>query len=383
MPTTIQCEVDDVKPTESNLAIINTLNHLVDRINILSDQIHECMKISNQFINQSSNSINFDDNTHAAYVYNRSLLYIKEKLIGLKQSNQSIIKSLHRYQCSVEKLIYKIIQETATSNQTENLRIKSRRNKNDDTVQQVVNAEGQLLKNLKCSLESKLQILLNTIKNIKCIQYKLDQWITEHEQSADQCNKSKQTTSRLTTVKSIVPSRDNQDEKLDEAYTTSLNLEKVMKTIESTSSRANTLQLDLTLMFDRIQQVINGTRNSVFYALTGECTLLTKQMHRLFLTNLKHKMAHNQNLKIICQLMSQTSNKSNNKFMQKLLQNDEQLQTVRSEINDQYNRFNQYLQADLNIIRMRRKQHYEQMLHSNNISLSPTITKVNLRQHTI
>ncbi|TNN19923.1 hypothetical protein EWB00_006077 [Schistosoma japonicum] len=287
MPTTIQCEVDDVKPTESNLAIINTLNHLVDRINILSDQIHECMKI-----------------------------------------------------------------KTATSNQTENLRIKSRRNKNDDTVQQVVNAEGQLLKNLKCSLESKLQILLNTIKNIKCIQYKLDQWITEHEQSADQCNKSKQTTSRLTTVKSIVPSRDNQDEKLDEAYTTSLNLEKVMKTIESTSSRANTLQLDLTLMFDRIQQVINGTRNSVFYALTGECTLLTKQM-------------------------------SNNKFMQKLLQNDEQLQTVRSEINDQYNRFNQYLQADLNIIRMRRKQHYEQMLHSNNISLSPTITKVNLRQHTI
>ncbi|KAK4472402.1 hypothetical protein MN116_003659 [Schistosoma mekongi] len=345
MPTTTQFEVDDVKPTASNLVIINTLNHLVDRINILSDHTNTCMKISNQFINQSSQSINFDNNTHAIYVYNRSLLYIKEKLIGLKQSNQGIIKSLYRLRCSVEKLIYKIIQEIATSNQTDNLRIKSRRNKNDDVVQQVINAECQLLKSLKCSLESKLQILLNTIKNIKCIQHKLDQWIIEHEQSADQCNKFKQTVPRLTTI-------DNQDETLDEVYTTSLNLEKVLKTIESTSFRANTLQLDLTLMFDRIEQVISDTRNSVFYALTGECTLLTKQM-------------------------------SNNKFMQKLLQNDEQLQTVRSEINDQYNRFNQYLQVDLNIIRMRRKQHYEQMLHSNNISLSPIITKVNLRQHTI
>lgn len=127
MSTNIQPQVD-VIPTIPNMVIINTINHLVDRIKILSEQVHTCMKISDQFINHSFKSINING-THAKYVHNRSVLYIIKKLLRLKQSNQNVIKSLHRYQCYMEKLIFDIQQETARSNQTEITRIKSRRSK--------------------------------------------------------------------------------------------------------------------------------------------------------------------------------------------------------------------------------------------------------------
>lgn len=127
MSTNIQPQVDII-PTIPNMVIINTINHLVDRIKILSEQVHTCMKISDQFINHSFKSINING-THAKYVHNRSVLYIIKKLLRLKQSNQNVIKSLHRYQCYMEKLIFDIQQETARSNQTEITRIKSRRSK--------------------------------------------------------------------------------------------------------------------------------------------------------------------------------------------------------------------------------------------------------------
>ncbi|CAH8450259.1 unnamed protein product [Schistosoma rodhaini] len=372
MSTNIQAQVD-VIPTIPNMFIINTVNHLVDRINILSEQVYTCMKISEQFINHSLKSINMNG-THATYVHNRSVQYIIRKLLRLKQSNQNVIKSLYRYQCYMEKLIFDIRQETERSNQTEIKRIKSRRSKNVDTVQQVAEAEYQLLKNLKCSLESKLHLLFNTIKDVKCVQCKLDQWIIEHEQSTGQFKKCDEIPEELTTI-------DSQVEVLNESYSTSLNLENISKIIDSTLSHVNTLQLDLTITFEKIQQVINGTRNSVFYALTDECTFLTKQMHRLFLSSLKHKVANNRNLKMMNQIMSKTPNKSNKKLLQKLLQNNEEIQTVRSELTMQYNRINQYLQADLNTIRTRHRYQGEQLLHLNNLPLSPIITKINLEPH--
>ncbi|CAH8443265.1 unnamed protein product [Schistosoma turkestanicum] len=372
MSTNMQHQ-DNIKPTIPNMVIINTVNHLVDRINILSDQVNTCMKISNQFINHSFKSINIT-NTHATYAHKQSVIYIVRKLLRLKQSNQNIIKSLLRYECCMEKSIFDICQEIKRSNQTETARVSSRGSKNVDTVQQVVQAECQLLKNLKCSLESKLQLLFNALKNVKCIQCKLDQWITEHERNIKHFNKCDETLLESITI-------DHQAELRNENYATSMSLENISKIIDSTLSHVNTLQLDLTIMFGKIQQAINGTRNSVFYALTDECTFLTQQMHRLFLSSLKHKMAHNQNLKMMNKIMSKASNKSNKKLMQKLLQNDEQLQTVRSEINTQYNRFNQYLKADLNTIRTRHKYQSEQLLPLNNISLSPIITKVNLERN--
>ncbi|CAH8449806.1 unnamed protein product [Schistosoma haematobium] len=372
MSTNIQPQVDII-PTIPNMVIINTINHLVDRIKILSEQVHTCMKISDQFINHSFKSINING-THAKYVHNRSVLYIIKKLLRLKQSNQNVIKSLHRYQCYMEKLIFDIQQETARSNQTEITRIKSRRSKNVDTVQQVVEAEYQLLKSLKCSLESKLHLLFDTVENVKCVQCKLDQWITEHEQNIEHSKKCDEILAELTTI-------DGQVEVLNESYSTTLNLENISKIIDSTLSHVNTLQLDLTIMFEKIQQVINGTRNSVFYALTEECTFLTKQLHRLFLPSLKHKMANNKNLKMMNQIMSKTPNKSNKKLLQKLLQNNEEIQTIRSELTIQYNRINQYLQADLNTMRTRHRYQGQQLLHLNNLPLKPIITKINLEPH--
>uniref|UniRef100_A0A094ZG45 Uncharacterized protein n=1 Tax=Schistosoma haematobium TaxID=6185 RepID=A0A094ZG45_SCHHA len=341
MSTNIQPQVDII-PTIPNMVIINTINHLVDRIKILSEQVHTCTKISDQFINHSFKSINING-THAKYVHNRSVLYIIKKLLRLKQSNQNVIKSLHRYQCYMEKLIFDIQQETARSNQTEITRIKSRRSKNVDTVQQVVEAEYQLLKSLKCSLESKLHLLFDTVENVKCVQCKLDQWITEHEQNIEHSKKCDEILAELTTI-------DGQVEVLNESYSTTLNLENISKIIDSTLSHVNTLQLDLTIMFEKIQQVINGTRNSVFYALTEECTFLTKQL-------------------------------SNKKLLQKLLQNNEEIQTIRSELTIQYNRINQYLQADLNTMRTRHRYQGQQLLHLNNLPLKPIITKINLEPH--
>ncbi|CAH8438863.1 unnamed protein product [Heterobilharzia americana] len=333
------------------------------------------MNTSTQFIDTSSKSFNPND-PHAVYVYNKSLLCIIKRLLHLKQSNQNIILSLKRYQYYMEKLIYDIHEEKIKSKQAEILRVKHRTHKHDDLIQQVVQSECKLLTNLKRTLESKLDLLMSTIKNIKCIQHKLDQWINEHKKMVTQFDKDTEKFTKLTLL-------DNQIETLNNSYSTSMDLDKIFKMIDFTVSHIDTLQYDLLVMFERIKQFLTGTRNSVYYALIEDCTFVVKQMRQLFVSNLKHKMAHNQNLKMINQIMSQRPNKSNEKIMQKLLENNEQLQKVRREVTIHFDQLNHHMQADLQTMRNRRKQQGEHLLRSNDQSPNLVVIGINPQIHEI
>nr|CAH8830581.1 unnamed protein product [Trichobilharzia regenti] len=365
----------EAEKSTTNLLITNSVNHLVDKVNILSDQINHCMNISSQYADTLSKSIN-TNNPHTLYAHNRSLQCIIRKLFCLKQSNQNVIKSLQRYQGYIEKLIFDICQEMISNSQADMLRIKCSRHKHDGIVQQVVRTECQLLKNLKRTLESKMKLLLHTIKNVKCIQIKLDEWICEHDRMIVQ-------TERINERQSNSIVLEKQVETLNDSYSTSMNFNKILKTIEFTVSHANRLQFDLLCTFERIQHFLNGTRKSVYYALTEDCSFLVRQMHQLFISNLKQKMAHNRNLKMMNQIMGQTPNKSNEKVMKKLLANNEQLQTVRRELSLQYDHLNQYMQADLETLRSRRRQQTEHLIKSNGAEMSLIITRINPQQHRI
>ncbi|VDQ11923.1 unnamed protein product [Trichobilharzia regenti] len=69
--------------------------------------------------------------------------------------------------------------------------------------------------------------------------------------------------------------------------------------------------------------------------------------------------------------------------MKKLLANNEQLQTVRRELSLQYDHLNQYMQADLETLRSRRRQQTEHLIKSNGAEMSLIITRINPQQHRI
>ncbi|VDQ09562.1 unnamed protein product, partial [Trichobilharzia regenti] len=169
----------EAEKSTTNLLITNSVNHLVDKVNILSDQINHCMNISSQYADTLSKSIN-TNNPHTLYAHNRSLQCIIRKLFCLKQSNQNVIKSLQRYQGYIEKLIFDICQEMISNSQADMLRI-------------------------------------------KCSRHKLEKQV----------------------------------ETLNDSYSTSMNFNKILKTIEFTVSHANRLQFDLLCTFERIQHFLN------------------------------------------------------------------------------------------------------------------------------
>ncbi|CAL8078489.1 unnamed protein product [Calicophoron daubneyi] len=328
----------------------SSMNRLVEKIQLLTKSIFENIYMGKKCLEFSG----AHDPQHKLFTQTRSITAIILKLRYLLHSTQVALKCLARYQGVIEKIIADIRKDIKLSSYSGELRGLILHAQPKDDVREILKAETNLLKHLKFSFEVHFGRLNTVREELRSSQDKLMTLINDHSKMHSYLSKKYRNPSDTSTSWKSEQDRVLQ---LNQSYPTIWSPHSLLKTVEEACSRAAVLRLDLNSMLTRIPDYVQATRNSLYYALTGDAAKMTRKQRILFLTALQHKRAKNRCLRVGCKILADSVKsqpdsvplKTVNTKMQLLEETGRQL-TVQSD------NLSRIVQADIRVMQMRQRE---------------------------
>ncbi|KAF8571064.1 hypothetical protein P879_05685 [Paragonimus westermani] len=284
------------------------------------------------------------------FVHEKSIKMRQLKLRLVLQAMQTVTKNLLRYQRLMEKLLLDIRSDIKLSTRGKYIREMQTGSKTGD-LSDIMDAEKCLLNGLKCSFEGQFRRLRKMMRDLIAAQHQLNILLNEQTTIVNELREVQ----RRTVSTSLPKTEERLQIEVNTEYPEIWNPTGMLRSVEELFERATRLRRELDAMLPQIPQFVQATRAAIHDALINSLARNTKKQRCVALTTIGQRNVRNHWLRATSAMQAEGVRPNDLPF--KSLQHKmDALDETKSRLNAQHDRFGRYVEADLKVLRLRRRE---------------------------